>query len=43
MGVRKDKSKFETYNPETNYTALIGDLLKASVGSRAGRPSSRTS
>ena len=22
-GVRKDHSKFQTYNPETNYTALI--------------------
>ncbi len=31
-GVRKDKSKFETYNPETNYTALIGDLTKSNVG-----------
>jgi cell division protease FtsH len=36
-GVRKDKSKFETYNPETNYTALIGDLSKANVGIE-GRP-----
>ena len=31
-GTRKDKSKFETYNPETNYTALIGDLSKSNVG-----------
>jgi cell division protease FtsH len=31
-GTRKDKSKFETYNPETNYTALIGELGKANVG-----------
>jgi len=30
-GVLKDKQQFETYNPETNYTALIGDLLKANV------------
>jgi len=30
-GVRKDKSKFDTYNPETSYTALIGDLSKAGV------------
>ena len=36
-GTRKDKSKFETYNPETNYTALIGDLSKANVGIE-GRP-----
>ena len=28
-GVLKDKQQFETYNPETNYTVLIGDLLKA--------------
>ena len=30
-GILKDKTQFETYNPETNYTALIGDLLKANV------------
>ena len=30
-GVLKDKQQFETYNPETNYTALIGDLLKGNV------------
>ena len=36
-GTRKDKSKFETFNPETNYTALIGELSKASVGIE-GRP-----
>ena len=36
-GTRKDKSKFETFNPETNYTALIGDLSKSSVGIE-GRP-----
>ena len=36
-GVRKDKTKFEAYNPETNYTALIGELSKASVGIE-GRP-----
>jgi cell division protease FtsH len=30
-GTRKDKSKFKSYNPETNYTALIGDLAKAGV------------
>jgi cell division protease FtsH len=36
-GQRKDKSKFQTYNPETNYTALIGDLGKAGVAIE-GRP-----
>jgi cell division protease FtsH len=30
-GVRKDQSKFKAYNPETNYTALIGSLDKAGV------------
>ncbi len=30
-GTRKDKSKFQTYNPETNYTALIGELAKSNV------------
>jgi cell division protease FtsH len=37
-GVRKDKSKFETYNPETNYTALIGELTKADVGIEGKAP-----
>ena len=39
-GVRKDKSKFETYNPETNYTALIGDLTKSNVGIEGKRRNS---
>ncbi len=30
-GTRKDSSKFELYNPETDNTALIGALEKASV------------
>ena len=30
-GILKDKTQFETYNPETNYTSLIGDLLKANI------------
>ncbi|MBM4215549.1 MAG: ATP-dependent zinc metalloprotease FtsH [Gammaproteobacteria bacterium] len=30
-GVRKDKSTFELYNPETDNTALIGSLAKANV------------
>ena len=37
-GLRKDKSKFETYNPETNYTALIGELSKANVGIEGKAP-----
>ncbi|HEY0768014.1 MAG TPA: ATP-dependent zinc metalloprotease FtsH [Steroidobacteraceae bacterium] len=30
-GVHKDKSTFKTRNPETDYTALLGTLLKANV------------
>ncbi|MGH8268177.1 MAG: ATP-dependent metallopeptidase FtsH/Yme1/Tma family protein, partial [Steroidobacteraceae bacterium] len=30
-GERKDKSAFKTFNPETDYTALIGALMKANV------------
>ncbi len=30
-GVLKDKSQFETYNPETDYSALLGYLLKSNV------------
>src|SRR6201996_9241390 len=30
-GSLKDRTKFETYNPETSYTILIGDLMKANV------------
>src|SRR6185312_15602704 len=36
-GVRKDKTQFKTYNPETDYTALIGTLEKAQVQIE-GRP-----
>jgi cell division protease FtsH len=36
-GVLKDKTRFETYNPETNYSSLIGDLLKNNV-SVEGQP-----
>jgi cell division protease FtsH len=36
-GVRKDKTQFRTYNPETDYTVLIGDLQKAHVAIE-GRP-----
>ena len=31
-GVMKDHTRFKTYNPETDYTALIGTLEKNSVG-----------
>jgi cell division protease FtsH len=37
-GVRKDKSKFQTYNPETDVSALIGDLTKANVGIEGRAP-----
>src|SRR5579863_9869025 len=36
-GVRKDKTQFKTFNPETDYTALIGALQKANVAIE-GRP-----
>jgi cell division protease FtsH len=36
-GVRKDKTTFRTFNPETDYSALIGALQKAKVGIE-GRP-----
>src|ERR1700744_1838393 len=36
-GSRKDKTQFKTYNPETDYTALIGTLEKAQVQIE-GRP-----
>jgi cell division protease FtsH len=37
-GVLKDKSQFETYNPETNYTVLLGDLMKANVNVQGEPP-----
>jgi cell division protease FtsH len=37
-GTLKDKTQFETYNPETNYTSLIGDLLKANVNVEGQAP-----
>jgi cell division protease FtsH len=37
-GTRKDKTKFQTYNPETNYTALIGELGKANVSIEGRAP-----
>jgi hypothetical protein len=36
-GVRKDKTQFKAYNPETDYTALLGSLVKANVAIE-GRP-----
>src|SRR5438876_521388 len=37
-GVHKDKSTFKTRNPETDYTALIGTLLKAGVQIESREP-----
>jgi cell division protease FtsH len=37
-GVRKDKSTFKTHNPETDYTALIGTLLKSGVSLDSREP-----
>jgi cell division protease FtsH len=37
LGTLKDKTQFKAYNPETDYTVLIGDLEKAHV-SIEGRP-----
>ncbi len=37
-GTRKDKSKFQAYNPETSYTALIGDLTKSGVAIEGRAP-----
>jgi len=37
-GTRKDKTKFQAYNPETNYTALIGDLTKSGVAIEGRAP-----
>jgi len=36
-GSRKDKTQFKTFNPETDYTALIGTLEKSNVAIE-GRP-----
>ncbi len=38
VGVRKDKSKFKAYNPETENTALIGFLDKSHVDVRGEAP-----
>ena len=37
-GKRKDSTAFKTYNPETDYTALIGMLNKADVAIRGEPP-----
>jgi len=36
-GVRKDKTQFKTFNPETDYSALIGTLVRSNVAIE-GRP-----
>jgi hypothetical protein len=38
IGTRRDKSRFQVYNPETSYTALIGDLMKANVAVEGRKP-----
>src|SRR5690242_3469231 len=38
VGVRKDKTRFKAYNPETDNTALIGMLDKAKVDFRGEPP-----
>ena len=38
VGMRKDKSRFKAYNPETDNTALIGLLDKAKVDFRGEPP-----
>src|SRR5580658_5863858 len=37
-GQLKDNTKFETYNPETSYTALIGDLNRENVSIEGRAP-----
>ncbi|HUQ09949.1 MAG TPA: ATP-dependent zinc metalloprotease FtsH [Steroidobacteraceae bacterium] len=37
-GVRKDKTKFKAYNPETDNTALISAMVKANVDFRGEPP-----
>src|SRR5690606_24804633 len=37
-GLRKDNTRFRTYNPETDATALIGALRKADVGIEGRAP-----
>jgi len=38
IGTRKDKSQFQTFNPESSNTALIGELRKAKVGFEGRAP-----
>jgi len=37
-GTRKDKTQFKTFNPETDYTVLIGTLQKANVAFEGRQP-----
>ena len=38
IGTRKDKTQFRAFNPETDYTALIGSLTKANVAIEGRAP-----
>lgn len=38
LGRLKDKTEFKTFNPETDYTALIGELLKNNVALEGKAP-----
>ncbi len=38
LGTRKDKSHFQVFNPETDYSALIGTLSAAHVGIEGRKP-----
>jgi cell division protease FtsH len=38
IGTRKDKTQFQTFNPETNNAALIGELRKGKVGFEGRAP-----
>ncbi len=38
VGKRKDATQFKSFNPETDYTALIGALQKAGVEFRGAQP-----
>ena len=38
LGTRKDKTVFRVFNPETDYTALIGTLNKSGVGIEGRAP-----
>ncbi len=38
QGTLKDKTQFKTFNPETDYTALIGELQKGNVDIKGAPP-----